>query len=186
VASPLGGEMFSVGDTIAVQWFADTLYAPGIVVQFSVDEGETWHMLTEETIPNTTGQGVFRWVVPPSLRGQSTASTTCLIRVKDYSAPFYDLSDAFFTITASVGAAAAPHVQCPPTPVRLQHTTGYTVVRVAHTGAHQVRLYSLSGALLWEASGDRSADYRVPSMHQTGILQLTTGTTRLNLRSTSW
>ncbi len=186
IGSPRGGEQFAVGDTIKVQWYADTLYAPGIVVQFSPDGGETWHMLTQETIANKTGQGVFSWVVPSFLREQSTVSTACLIRVEDYSAPFSDMPEGFFTITAAPTTATVQQVLHSTPPFRVQRSSGHAVLYVAHTGPHHVRLYSLSGALLWHMSGNRSAEYRVPSVHQTAILQLEAGTARWSVRGTDW
>lgn len=183
LGSPRGGEQFAVGDTIAVSWFADTLYAPGIVVQFSADAGEVWHMLTTETIDNTTGQGVFTWVIPESLRGESTVSNTCLIRVEEYSAPFADVSGEYFTILGDDGTDAAAHARLARAPIDIRPGNHCTLVDIVHAGAHRIRLYSLSGVVLWEAVGREGCEYRVPSMYQVGVLQIDVGDRRWTARS---
>lgn len=88
--SPNGGEQLLSGTTIPIQWNT-TGSISDILIEYSVDNGNSWITVTP---PNTGNTGTYDWAVP------YTMSKECLIRVSDASHPVVnDISDAVFEIS---------------------------------------------------------------------------------------
>ncbi|MBD3241306.1 MAG: hypothetical protein GF331_12020 [Chitinivibrionales bacterium] len=124
---PNGGEQYSIGDTMHILFEANEETVPQVVVEISLDGGETWLALFGGTI-SQGGQGWedTSWVIPAEISGPppaydplSTLSSQCFLRVKNYiNGSIRDVSDAAFSIVP------------PPPPISLTQPNGgesYTV-----------------------------------------------------------
>jgi Leucine-rich repeat (LRR) protein len=114
IHSPNGGERYTVGDTLTVEWDAQKSIT-AVVVFISIDRGRHWILISSDKVlfPQNETWKPFRWEIPDSLydvaqaKNVSTVSSFCLVRVADYygslSGPGYidyyaDKSDDVFAI----------------------------------------------------------------------------------------
>jgi hypothetical protein len=91
IVSPNGGESFSAGSTIDLEWTSNDV-TENLRIELSVDNGVTWDMISADE----NNDGVLSWLVP------DRASTRCIIQIA--SSPTIDIrdvSDAPFSITGS-------------------------------------------------------------------------------------
>ena len=84
--SPNGGETLIMGSTYSITWEGSGPISD-VTIEYSTNNGSTW---TQVDPPNTGNSGSYDWLVP------AVASNQCLVRVS--SGPFFDTSDAVFTI----------------------------------------------------------------------------------------
>lgn len=88
--SPNGGEKLLSGTTAPVQWNTTGIISD-ILIEYSLDNGDTW---TEVSPPNAGNTGTYDWTVPFEM------SKECLVRVSDLAHPVVsDVSDAIFEIS---------------------------------------------------------------------------------------
>ncbi len=87
---PNGGEVFTVGDTEAIQWSGTV--TGKVDLFFSTDNGATWNQAATGV---DAASGSYAWTVP------NAPSTECFMRVRSEDDPsVLDVSDAAFTIEA--------------------------------------------------------------------------------------
>jgi hypothetical protein len=87
--SPLGGEAWESGSTQFVRWTANN--AGDIVVCYSIDNGETWAIICDNSVPfGSPEYGNFPWVVPVH------DLNTVRVKLYSYSATsVYTMSESF-------------------------------------------------------------------------------------------
>ncbi|MHB9030352.1 MAG: GPI anchored serine-threonine rich family protein, partial [Candidatus Latescibacterota bacterium] len=99
LASPNGGERFSPGQHITVQWTGTNVLK--LRIDLSTDGGSTWTVLLSNLPGNLTNMQVD---LP-----QNVSSTNCLMRIADEHDDFgFDVSNAPFTIRALAAREAPP------------------------------------------------------------------------------
>ncbi|MGM0484849.1 MAG: C1 family peptidase [Candidatus Krumholzibacteriota bacterium] len=97
VVHPNGGQIFSVGDTVDIQWIAtDNVQVDSVSVSYSTDAGGAYNLISGSE-PNDS---LYQWIVP------STLSDSCLVRVIAYDPELntgMDASDSLFAIQQNTG-----------------------------------------------------------------------------------
>jgi hypothetical protein len=84
LVSPNGGEAFAAGEIVTIQWTSDGI-AETVLVEFSIDAGDTWSPVYPPNVGNT---GQYKWLVP------LVDTDLCLVRVSSSTRPsVYDVSD---------------------------------------------------------------------------------------------
>ncbi len=88
LVSPVGGELWQVGETEYIVWDFDSVY--NVDIDYSTDDGTTW-INVETSYPC---DGTYLWTIP------NTPSTQCLVMVTNSGdLTVFDTSDSIFTIT---------------------------------------------------------------------------------------
>jgi hypothetical protein len=119
---PVGGEEFTVGSTLTVQWVMHNQAEPsgGVVVLFSPNGGRNWIVLVSETIASGDPDyyqdsiGTFTWVIPDSVRLYGTtylpcSSQECLVQVgAPYDEDFLASESDLFSVVPPVPTAVRP------------------------------------------------------------------------------
>jgi hypothetical protein len=91
VASPNGGESWTIGSTRTIRW-SSTGSLANVSLEFSDDAGATWSTISSST-PN---DGDFDWTIPDA------ESNQCLVRIADVAdSDPVDVSDGVFSVVAS-------------------------------------------------------------------------------------
>lgn len=94
--SPNGLEVLATGDFATIQWAGEAVVEP-VLVEFSVDSGNTWSAVYP---PNVGNSGQYRWLIP------AVDSDQCLVRVSSTTRPgVHDVSDEAFAIVQCAMAA---------------------------------------------------------------------------------
>jgi len=97
VVYPNGGETFSVGDTVDIQWIAaDNIGVDSLSISYSPDAGGEYTLISGGE-PNDS---LYQWTVP------ATLSDSCLIRITAYDPALNtgaDISDSLFVIQQNTG-----------------------------------------------------------------------------------
>ena len=92
VASPNGGENWTVGNSQNITWTSTGTIA-NVRIEYSTNSGSAWN----DVIASTANDGSHAWTIP------NAPSTTCLVRVSDaVTAATNDVSNATFTISTAV------------------------------------------------------------------------------------
>ncbi len=88
---PNGGERLYSGQSKDIEWRASTFNVDFVKIEYSLDNGITWGLVTA----SASNSGIFFWVIPEV----NTPKPNCRIRISKVSEPqFFDLSDAVFEI----------------------------------------------------------------------------------------
>ena len=86
---PDGSEILTAGSIYTIKWSSQEAIGH-VIVEFSIDDGETWSSVYPPNVGNT---GQYDWVVP------KVDSEACLVRVASRDNPgIYDVSDTAFLI----------------------------------------------------------------------------------------
>jgi len=97
VIYPNGGEIFSVGDTLEIEWIAtDGSGVDSLSISYSTDAGGDYTLITSGE-PNDS---LYQWTVP------ATLSDSCLIRITAFDPTLNigsDISDSLFAIQQNTG-----------------------------------------------------------------------------------
>ncbi len=164
VVAPNGSETYHIGDTLTVVWEWDTALTGGIAVFLSVDDGETFTIITPASVPsNDAGsvRGSFSWVIPPTLGGMSSVSGNCIVRVNEYTLmDLKDYSDAAFSIAAS-GVTGVSWNARRDDLFALNRTAGTLSLAVRAAGSHEVTVCRLDGTVLAHHRGTAPATHAV-------------------------
>jgi hypothetical protein len=110
--TPDASRSYHVGDTVRVQWVWNwyLCYDNQILLRFSSDAGETYHVIVPHGIENDDAyRGEFLWAIPSSIDGSSTVSAECIVQASPYSgyAENFSFTSEQFVI---LPAAAAPNI----------------------------------------------------------------------------
>ena len=146
VVYPVGGETFTAGDPIDIQWVAtDDVGVDSVTISYSLNAGTQWTVLSSGE-PNDS---LYTWDVPIETEG----SDSCLVRVTAYD-PSLNVgsgqSGDIFTIQAYVTGvdetplATALH-QNYPNPFNGHTTISYSLEKPGHVS---IRIYNTAGQLV--------------------------------------
>jgi hypothetical protein len=68
--SPSGGEIYHAGDTMHIQWYADTSAIYSVQLSYTTDDGRNWTYMLPYTVDASDSLwGDFPWVIPDTLAG---------------------------------------------------------------------------------------------------------------------
>jgi len=91
VSYPNGGERLYSGQSKNIEWRASTFNVDFVKIEYSLDNGITWGLVTA----SASNSGIYSWVIPEV----NIPKPNCRIRVSKVSEPqFFDVSDAVFEI----------------------------------------------------------------------------------------
>jgi hypothetical protein len=146
VVHPAGGETFTAGDQIDIQWIAtDDFGVDSVTIYCSMNGGADWTLLASGE-PNDS---LYTWLVPIDDPG----SDSCLVRVDAYD-PSLNVGsgqsgglfaiDPYTTGTEDTPLATELH-QNYPNPFNGHTTISYTLEKPAHVS---VRIYDTAGRLI--------------------------------------
>jgi hypothetical protein len=140
LTGPNGETDYNEGDTLIVTWATDESQVNDVVVEITIDGGQSWSPLVEGSVDvNSSSWGRLAIL----LEGRHV-SDQVLVRVSEYGGSRHDVSDDMFaaTGTATAGAANAEH--------RAMHRVTLTARRErllvdAHESMCRLRLLELRG-----------------------------------------
>jgi hypothetical protein len=177
VISPNGGESFTVGDTMAIQWVVnESKVTKGLTVDITLD-GRYWvpvccanPILNDDPAFYSGTTGTIRWGIPdsmvdPNLKTIYFNSTTCRVRV---SSPYQgdrpeDASDAYFTINTTAPVTTKPLVTTAIQPVFRYIPSGQRyVLSVCTASPLDIALLSTDGRCLFRKSVNRRGHISIP------------------------
>lgn len=102
---PLGGNSFTVGETVIIKFKVNKSTISGIVPQISINNGLTWNAISNSIAPDPNGEKgqllTCSWIigqektVPP----YDATNAQCLIMVQDYTINEAIDQSTVFTIT---------------------------------------------------------------------------------------
>jgi hypothetical protein len=93
IISPNGGEIFNEQDTVSIAWSSGGDVDDFVKLYYSKDPDTNWIQISS-IIGN---DGLYNWVLP----NLDSSSGSSLFKVRDYiDSELYDISDAYFTMTA--------------------------------------------------------------------------------------
>jgi len=91
VTYPNGGERLYSGQSKNIEWQASSFNVDFVKIEYSLDNGVTWSLVTT----STSNSGIYSWVIPEV----AAPRPNCRIRISKVSEPqFFDISDAVFEI----------------------------------------------------------------------------------------
>jgi|GEM_PF-5855349 len=91
--SPVGGEVWTVGSTQAIRW--ETVQVDDVDIRYSVDNGQSWQVITYTVDASSGDWGQYPWVIPDQ------PSRECLVRIVMYGSETpVAISPAPFEISA--------------------------------------------------------------------------------------
>jgi hypothetical protein len=171
ILAPLGGDKLVVGQPFVVRWCADTSEIPSLDVELSTDKGKTWGFISpSQHISKDVPAGAWThwsWTVPDSFVAEnvtkSCVSTTCLMRISNYSHPgLFSRSDSVFTISPR-GAVALVRAHAEMVRYGISATLSAQGLRVkaASGGNHRVEILSSKGAVIARFQGRGQCSYCV-------------------------
>ncbi|HOZ80172.1 MAG TPA: hypothetical protein PLY34_19410, partial [Ferruginibacter sp.] len=125
---PNGGETFVSVSTIAITWSIETFYNGTVRLEYSLDNGASWILITA----STTNDGTQSWTLP------FTNSTQCLVKVSDATnVSLNDISNTTFTITPIIEVTNPNGLDelgaCTQTSITFTHPSTYTSFDLAYS-----------------------------------------------------
>lgn len=168
VLQPQAGDVYEVGDTLTVAWNADCDRVPGVKIELSVDEGETF-VVIEASGSLDCGEQVWKWMIPDSISDggagkRSPVSSGCLVRVSSYMGSEMTLSP-LFSIEGQdavfAGAGATNRLHGSPVTWHAERS-GHIQLAVHTQGEHRIALVALNGHTAYRAVGKGTATYTIP------------------------
>jgi len=102
IANPLAGQMCRVGDTLRVEYSADSILIPGTLISLSVDAGDSWIQMHDDASWETGSNKVLEYVIPSTIDGRSLVSDQCLVLISRYP-DGNETYSGVFSITESTG-----------------------------------------------------------------------------------
>ncbi len=158
VLAPNGGETYSVGQILTIQWRTnDQSMFDDAVVSISPNDGENWYDITGggSVAMGEADWGSLEWTIPATVDAGGTslqmASTACLVRVNQYGdIGVSDMSDAVFTIVDDASVIAGQKLSAA-NGLRMRfHGHGDLELGIPFTGTVTVELYSASGRCVYD------------------------------------
>jgi hypothetical protein len=104
--APDSGTQFAQGDTVHVRWATNPDTFTSVVIEISVDEGDTWYATVDHTIASFEAQwGDLGWVAPDSLQKSqqptiSSVSSRCRVSIHNYGQTHFAYSPGTFSIVS--------------------------------------------------------------------------------------
>ena len=178
--SPLGGQKYSAGQTIQIQFRTDTMAISQVYLKLSVDNGRSYHNLTGNygisRSASGAAWGTYSWKIPNSIVTDngtmlSTVSSICRIRIEPYQAGLndFDFSDSAFTISAALAIASSPGA--PNAAEGLVITAAEKRMMMAlSAAAFRIDIFALSGKRLCSFSGMGRQTFTLPASMSEGVV----------------
>jgi hypothetical protein len=88
ITAPLSGNMWLSQETKSITWQSARLTSDAVNVEYSMNNGKTWILLTE----NLKNTGWYQWTLPDK------DSDSCLVRVSEYGNPLVSSVSNLFSI----------------------------------------------------------------------------------------
>ncbi len=107
VTSPADGDTYRPGDTLHIRWQTHDPMIGGVVLELTVNEGESWEVIVPEgsIARGEAGWEDYAWVVPDD---PALFSSACIVRIHEYNRKdVFDLSEGLFTIGSSAATPQA-------------------------------------------------------------------------------
>ena len=170
--APVGGEKLTVGLPFVIRWSADTSEIPSIDAELSVD-GKAWGFISpNEHISIAQPAGAWThwtWNVPDSFMVNNTiptscVSTTCRIRISNYSHPgLYRTSTSTFAIAPrSALALRNGHLGPAARGFAAMLSAKGMEIAAASAGIHRVEIVSVDGSVIAICQGSGERRYTIP------------------------
>lgn len=90
IASPSVGSVYHIGDTLLVTYTAPCEYVPSVVLELSVDGGNSWGRLSAAESESCGENQTFKIIIPNQFIVDATQTSTlsdqCVVQVKKYPA----------------------------------------------------------------------------------------------------
>ena len=101
VTAPNGGENWQVGTQRTITWSSVGSLNPGVDIQYTTDNGNTWNWV----VAGTPNNGSYTWTVP------NTPSAQCRVKVLGYysGGTALDVSNGSFTISTPTVTVTSPN-----------------------------------------------------------------------------
>jgi len=184
LVSPIGGEKFTIGQTMQIRWYTDTLQTNQVYVDLSVDGGRNYLQIGGGEgvmfVDNRGVWGTFNWAIPDSVadndgKNFSTISTRCRIRLSPYFGTVGIAavsSDSAFTIAARSMVVTDRKSRGP---------RGRTVwvcgqpIRISSESPGQIEVFTVTGARVysWRDRGPRDLVAPKPAENAALIVRVT-------------
>lgn len=114
---PSGGESFSVGDTMVIEYTADPEVNLGVIISLSTNAGETFDVLNETDALPTGSNLTFSYAIPDSLFGSDRSPgqvlSQCLLKLSNYPSGNEIYSQTFSVTSAETGVAGSVKAMVP-------------------------------------------------------------------------
>ncbi|MBD3243457.1 MAG: hypothetical protein GF331_22900 [Chitinivibrionales bacterium] len=167
--SPAGGESWQAGTTQYIRWTVEN--AGDIVVAYSVNDGETWTIICDNSVPAGSAEyGNYPWTVP------AIHNDSVLVQLYEYGNAELSATSEYFTITGDAAVRWDARNQVSVTPSRLHGPSiGAAVLNVSGPRSGQartVRVYGIDGSVRTRCMNFRTAD--MPTLRGT-LERLATG-----------
>lgn len=126
--SPNGGETFTSGETVSIEWEADTSIITDIDILYSTNLGVDWVKINgaSSVTLDSPEWGSYPWKIP-----ESVSSKNCYLRVEKYEASAnakVDISDGAFEIEALVTGAGKRYTTPTTSPTAGSRKLGTAVI----------------------------------------------------------
>ncbi len=93
--SPVGDSYYMVGDTMTIEWDADTGINE-VILEYSPDDGVSWAFIDSGTITrNSSYWGLYPWKVPREINGMPVRSHHARVKLSDYNKTSWSISGQF-------------------------------------------------------------------------------------------
>jgi hypothetical protein len=183
--SPLGGEKYSVGQTVQIKWVGDTMAITQTYIELSTDNGKTYNNFTGEyglkRIDMGASWGTYSWKIPDTLDTDNgriaTVSPTCRIRIRAYDVGNHlrDMSDSAFTISAQ--ATAIPGTSPAQRADRLEYRKLGNGMRInaVSSSPFVIDIFAVSGERLHSLSGKGRCAFFLPKSSGVAIIRMKAG-----------
>jgi hypothetical protein len=180
LVSPLGGQKYSVGQTVQIQFRMDTLARTQVYLKLSVDNGRTFQNFTGNYGINKADYGAtwgtYNWTIPDSLDkngggSMSTVSTLCRIRIEPYQplAWEYDVSDSAFTIAPKTQTAAQTRPGFTADRLAAAAFGRWMIIHASSSRPFRVDVFAFSGKRMASFKGEGQQDFTLPQPPAGGI-----------------
>lgn len=166
--SPVGGETFTAGEAMTIEWSAVQTRVNEVDLYFSFNDGESWLKLNGSSSVGVSdpGWGSYDWVIPAD-----SASMTCLVKIENYNdKSMFVQSPATFTIESSgvvYGGKPVGHAAVGGVNARRVHDG--IEVRVGAAGAYQAALLDMRGRTVAVVNGTGPSRIVVPLDSRGGV-----------------
>jgi hypothetical protein len=176
--APLGGQIYSVGQVMPVQFRNDTVDISQMYIELSVD-GRTYINFTGNygifmsDMRSTWGN--YNWTIPDSIgpvgSRVSTISTRCKIRVRPYNdmGGGVDVSDSAFTIKANSATIAGNPISSAGDRLNYAIIGDLMSICASSAIAFRIDVFSLTGERIFSSTGIGDRTYSLPKATAQGI-----------------
>ncbi len=150
ISNPVAGQTYRIGDTLRVEYSADSILIPGTLISLSVDAGDTWWQMHDDASYETGANQVLEYVIPDVVGGShNTISDQCLVMISNYPEG-HETFSGVFSITDSTSTISGQGHDQPPIAHRVlrvnaKRSASSTLLDIASPEAGVARLLNVQG-----------------------------------------